>query len=73
MASHILCFGEILMRLSPPNNLRLSQTSLLEVQFAGSEANVAVDLAQLGQPSSFVTCVPDTEVGRMCLGCFKKI
>jgi 2-dehydro-3-deoxygluconokinase len=72
MASKILCFGELLLRLSPPNHLRLPQTSLLEVQFTGSEANVAVALAQFGLSASFVTCVPDNDVGKMGLGMLKK-
>jgi 2-dehydro-3-deoxygluconokinase len=72
MKSKTLCFGELLLRLSVPHHLRLSQTPALEVQFTGSEANVAVALAQFGLSASFVTCVPDNEVGRMGLGMLKK-
>jgi 2-dehydro-3-deoxygluconokinase len=34
----IVTFGEILMRLSPPNHLRLSQTRIFEVNYGGAEA-----------------------------------
>jgi 2-dehydro-3-deoxygluconokinase len=72
MSSKTLCFGELLLRLTPPNHLRLPQTSLLEVQFTGSEANVAVALSHFGVPTSFVTRVPDNDVGKMGLGLLKK-
>lgn len=59
----IVTFGEILMRLSPPNHLRLSQTSTLEVHYGGAEANVAASLSVLGIKTQFVTSVPDNELG----------
>jgi 2-dehydro-3-deoxygluconokinase len=68
----IICFGEIMLRLSPPNNLRVAQARSLDVQYGGSEANVAVALAQFGAPSAYITRVPDSEVGRASLGELKK-
>jgi 2-dehydro-3-deoxygluconokinase len=73
MKSKTLCFGELLLRLSAPNHLRLSQSASLDVQFTGSEANVAVSLAQFGSPTRFITCVPDNEVGKMGLSLLKKL
>lgn len=58
-----VCFGEVMLRLCVPGNLRLLQATQIDMQVAGSEANVAVSLAQLGVASSFVTCVPPNEVG----------
>lgn len=52
-----------MLRLCAPANLRLIQATQIDLQVAGSEANVAVSLAQLGIASSFVTCVPPNEVG----------
>lgn len=68
----VICFGEIMLRLSPPNNLRVAQARSLDVQYGGSEANVSVALAQFGATSAFVTRVPDNEVGRASLGELKK-
>jgi 2-dehydro-3-deoxygluconokinase len=68
----ILCFGEIMIRLTPPNMLRLVQTTSFDVQYAGSEANVAVSLAQFGVPSAYVTRVPHTELGRTALGAISR-
>ena len=68
----VICFGEIMLRLSPPDHLRVAQTRSLDVQYGGSEANVAVALAQFGASSAYVTRVPDNEVGRASLGELKK-
>jgi 2-dehydro-3-deoxygluconokinase len=45
---NIVCFGEILLRLSPPSYARLAQAQSLEMHFGGAEANVAACVAQLG-------------------------
>lgn len=61
-------FGEIMMRLAPPEYLRLINTNTLEMTFGGGEANVAVSLANYGIPVKFVTKLPDNDIGRACLG-----
>ncbi|MGB9776369.1 MAG: PfkB family carbohydrate kinase [Anaerolineae bacterium] len=59
-------FGEVMMRLSPPDRLRLGQAHMLEVTFGGSEANVAVALAGWGVPVEHVTALPENDLGRAC-------
>ncbi len=59
-----VCFGEIMMRLNPKGYLRLNQAKELEVSYAGGEANVAVSLANFNMPVSYVTKLPDNEIGR---------
>ncbi|REL37652.1 sugar kinase [Rhodohalobacter sp. SW132] len=61
----IITFGEIMMRLSPPGFQRFSQADTFDINFGGSEANVAVSLAQLGIPSSFVTRLPENTLGQL--------
>ncbi len=63
----ILCFGEIMLRLSPPGAQRFVQARHLDVVFGGSEANVAVSLAQFGLPTAYLTRVPDNELGQAAL------
>jgi 2-dehydro-3-deoxygluconokinase len=58
-----VCFGEIMLRLSPPGFERLFQSPTLGATFGGGEANVAVSLAQFGCESHYVTCVPAHAVG----------
>lgn len=59
----VTCFGEIMMRLNPHGFNRFTQAEALEVSFAGAEANVAVALANFGVNSSFVTKIPQNELG----------
>ena len=63
----ILSFGEILLRLASPGYTKLFQKDSLEATFCGGEANVAVSLAILGQESSFITKVPNNDVGRAAI------
>src|SRR5512138_3566606 len=58
-----VCFGEILLRLSPPGFERMFQSPVLSATFGGAEANVAVSLAHFGVESHFVTAVPRHAVG----------
>jgi 2-dehydro-3-deoxygluconokinase len=58
-----VCFGEIMMRLSPPGFERLLQSPSLNATFGGGEANVAVSLAQFGHESHYVTRLPANAIG----------
>ncbi len=60
----VVAFGELLLRLASPGNLRLFQNNIIEASFCGSEANVAVSLANYGINASFVTKLPDNELGQ---------
>ncbi|MBP5258027.1 MAG: sugar kinase [Prevotella sp.] len=62
----ITTFGEILLRLSKQDYRRLMQGSRLNGDFGGSEANVAVSLAMLGNDVSYVTRIPDSLIGKAC-------
>jgi 2-dehydro-3-deoxygluconokinase len=65
-----VAFGEIMGRFHAPGMLRLRQAlpGTLDVSFAGAEANVAVSLALLGAPASYVTALPvDNPLTDACL------
>ena len=62
-----VCFGEIMLRLSPPGFERLLQSPQLHATFGGGEANVAVSLAQFGHDSVYVTRVPAQAVGEAAI------
>ena len=53
----VVTFGELMLRLTPPSFDRFNQTSRFEANFGGSEANVAVSLANYGIESEFVSCL----------------
>ncbi|MBQ9411305.1 MAG: sugar kinase [Bacteroidales bacterium] len=63
----IVTFGEILQRWSPPGAWRIGQRDMWEGQFGGSEANVAVSLAKLGNRVAYVSRIPQNVVGDACL------
>lgn len=58
-----VCFGEIMLRLSPPGFERLFQSPVLQATFGGGEANVAVSLSQFGCDSHYVTRLPANPLG----------
>jgi len=63
----VITFGEILLRLAAPGYTKLFQKDTLETSFCGGEANVAVSLAILGLDTSFVTKLPDSDVGQAAI------
>lgn len=54
----IVTFGEIMGRLASPENLRLRQTRILEVTYAGAEASVAASICNFGGKARYVTAIP---------------
>lgn len=63
----LVCFGELLLRLSAPAGELLLQTSQLKSHIGGAEANVAVSLARFGHATRMVSVVPDNPIGRAAL------
>ena len=63
----VVTFGEIMLRLSPPANLRLSQANSFDVVYGGGESNVAVSLSNYGVPVEFVTRLPQNDVGECAM------
>ena len=61
-----------MLRLTPPNNLKFIQATNLDVIYGGSEANVAVSLAQLGAKAGYVTRVPNNDLGKSALNELRK-
>ncbi|WP_461533150.1 sugar kinase [Sinomicrobium sp.] len=59
----IVTFGEVLMRLSPPDYRKLVQSDTLEYYFGGTEMNVAVSLSHFGLYTQQITNVSDDLVG----------
>lgn len=67
MSGKVVCFGEIMLRLSPPGFERFVQARSFDVVFGGGEANVAVSLANFGVPVDYVTRLPRNEIGDACV------
>jgi len=67
MAKKVVTFGEIMLRLSPPNYQRLIQADSFDVTYGGGEANVSVSLSNFGLDSYYVTKLPPNPVGDAAL------
>jgi 2-dehydro-3-deoxygluconokinase len=59
----VAAFGEIMLRLSPPDRERFFQSPCFRAHFGGSEANVVASLAQFGHSTRFISAVPKNEIG----------
>jgi pfkB family carbohydrate kinase len=65
----IVCFGEVLLRLSAPVGEMLLQTPAFEAAVGGAEANVAVALARAGAPAAMVTVLPNKSTRECSAAC----
>ena len=59
-----ITFGEIMLRLTPPNYEKIRVATDFEASYGGSEANIALALANLGVDSSFFSVVPNNSLGK---------
>lgn len=59
-----ITFGEIMLWLTPPDYGKIRVANSFEVNYGGSEANIALALANLGVDSTFFSVVPDNSLGK---------
>jgi 2-dehydro-3-deoxygluconokinase len=72
MIMKVVTFGEIMLRLSPPNYQRFSQARSFDIIYGGSESNVAASLVNYGLSAEFVTRLPANDLGDACLKFLKQ-
>src|SRR5690349_2266856 len=72
MSNRIVCFGELLLRLSAPHKELLMQRPEVAMHVGGAEANVAVSLSLLGHDTAVISAVPNNALGRACLGALRQ-
>ena len=53
-----------MLRLTPPNYDKIRVATSFEASYGGSEANIALALANLGIDSSFFSVIPDNSLGK---------
>jgi len=68
MSATVLCFGEILLRLSSPNKELLLQSARFDAHVGGAEANVALSLSKFGHETAVVSTLPESALGHACAG-----
>ncbi len=59
----LLAMGEILLRLSPPNDERLVRGDLLQKQTGGAELNVVSGASMLGLHTGILSKIPANDIG----------
>nr|WP_122012080.1 sugar kinase [Maliibacterium massiliense] len=68
----IVNFGEIMLRLTPPGHTRFVQAERFDIVYGGTEANVAVALAQWDMDSCLVTRLPAHELGQAAVNFLRR-
>lgn len=63
MPGKVICFGEVMLRLSAPGSEVLLQSARLDARIGGAEANTGVSLARFGHQVRMVSFVPDNRLG----------
>jgi 2-dehydro-3-deoxygluconokinase len=66
--SRVVCFGEVLLRMSAPAGETLLQSPRVEVNVGGAEANTAVSLARWGHRAAVVGRLPEGPLGEAAHG-----
>ncbi|MHC5249671.1 PfkB family carbohydrate kinase [Enterococcus sp. LJL90] len=59
----IVTLGEIMLRLSSTEGIRLTDSKQLAAHYGGGEANVAISLANYGHQVAYASKVPDNSLG----------
>ncbi len=62
-----ITIGEIMLRLTPPNYEKIRMATSFEASYGGSEANIALSLANLGVDSTFFSVVPNNSLGKSAI------
>lgn len=68
----IVTMGEIMLRLSTPGNEKFIQADEFDINYGGSEANVAVSLANYGYDTEYVSAIPDNPIGDCAVAALRK-
>ncbi len=63
----VTTFGEVMLRLSVPSGLRLADATELDLQVGGAELNVCAALASLGRSCSWLSGLPEQELGEQVI------
>jgi 2-dehydro-3-deoxygluconokinase len=64
----VTCFGELLLRLTPPGRQLMVQAQAFDLAVGGAEANVAAALASLEHDVRFAGVVSDNALGDRAVG-----
>ncbi len=72
MSKKVITFGELMLRLVPEGYDRFIQADQFDASYGGAEANVAISLANFGIASTYVTKLPEHEIGQAALNSLRR-
>ena len=70
--AEIVTMGEIMLRLSPPEHQRFIQATSFDINYGGSEGNIAVCLSNYGHNVGYITKLPKNEIGECVIATLQK-
>ncbi|MGO2891542.1 MAG: sugar kinase [Enterococcus devriesei] len=65
-------FGEVMLRLTPPESFLLDQTNELRMDYTGTGVNIMANLAQFNYETFLVTVLPDNRLGQVAKSALMK-
>ncbi len=68
----VVTFGELMLRLKTPDNLRFIQSDSFEATYGGGEANVCVSLANYGHEAYFMSALPNNAIGQSAVNSLRR-
>lgn len=69
----VLALGEIMLRLSVGDGVRLADAQAVKANYGGAEANVAASLAQFGHEAAFASKVPENPLGEGAMSHLRRL
>lgn len=70
--SKVVTFGELMLRLKTPDNLRFVQSESFEATYGGGEANVCVSLSNYGHDAYFMSALPTNSIGDAAINSLRR-
>lgn len=66
-------FGEVMLRLTPPEYLLLEQSNQLRMEFTGTGVNLLSNLSHFEQKTALLTMVPENRLGEAALANLRRL
>lgn len=60
----VVTMGETMLRLTPPNLMRIEQTLSFDIYVGGSESNTSIGLSRLGMDVTWISRLPYSPLGK---------
>lgn len=66
-------YGEVMMRLTPPEYKLITQTDTVDLSYTGTGVNLLSGLAQFGHTATLLSALPNNQVGHAAAGALRRL